>query len=182
MPNDLNDLDPRLAERLHALRDTPPEHDLWQGISARLSPRRPRGTVQLRWPVALAAGLALVVASAAGTIAVIRHRVPTGPGSPAGVAGVLSVAPVAYSSADSALVLAIQDFETRIRAALPQLDPTTRRNVERSLTTLDGAARDAAVERSAAPDDPGADRFFISTLRKKLAALQTIATLTASRS
>jgi hypothetical protein len=182
MPDDLNDLDPRLAERIRGLRDTAPERDLWQDIAPRLTPRRPKGTLLVKWPLALAAGVALVVATAAGTMAVLRHRAPATPTPVASALGSLPIASVAFTPADSALALAIRDVEARIRTGLAQLDPATRLDVERSLATLDHAIEDAALERRAAPDDPGADRFFTSTLRKKLSALRTIADLTTSRS
>ena len=181
MTSERDDLDPRLAEAIGGLRDTPPARDLWSGIAPRLAPRRPRGTVMMRWPVALAAGIALAVVSVTGTLIVLHNRAPV-PAPIASALGSIPIANVAFTPADSSLALAIRDLESRIRNSIVQLDPVSRAGIERSLASLDHAIEDAALQRRVNPGDEGADRYFTATLRKKLNTLRTIVDLTTSRS
>lgn len=178
MPVDDEPLDPILAEAVDSLRDRQPARDLWPEIAPRLSPRRPKGSVLLRWPTALAAGIAIAVLSAGGTTMLLRRHATV----PAGAAAATSVVPVAWSSADSTLERAITDLERSLRATMGQLDEPARAGINRSLAVLDQAIADAAARRAATPDDPRAGRYLTSTLRKKLDVLRTVSTLTAHRS
>ncbi len=180
MRNESEPLDPRLAEAISALRDRAPTADLWPGIAPRLTRRRPRGSVLLRWPTALAAGVTIALVSAGGTLLLLRDRSVAVP--PAATRNTPALLPTAYTAADSTLGSAIRDLEGALRASLPALDSTTRLGIERSLATLDNAIADAARRRAATPDDPHAERYLTSTLRRKLDVLRTVSTLTARRS
>ncbi len=181
-------LDPLLAEAISGLRDRGPEHDLWAEIAPRLAPRRPAGVLQMRWPTALAAGLALV----AGSVAVTQWlgRAATGPAdSPVAVqtptaasaSSALPVVTVAMDEAGSALQAAITELSTTIEAALPQLDPATRDELSRAMAALDRAVNEAAERVREAPDDLRAAQYLTTTLRRQHDVLRTIA-VAASRS
>jgi hypothetical protein len=181
-------LDPVLAEAISGLRDRGPEQDLWSEIAPRLAPRRPAGMLQMRWPTALAAGLALVAGSAAVTQWLGRSS--AGPAAapvavqasgmaPAGTA--LPVVSVAMDEASSALATAIADLTVTIETALPQLDPATRDELSRAMAALDHAVTEAADRVREAPDDLRAAQYLTTTLRRQHEVLRTIA-VAASRS
>lgn len=178
-------LDPVLAEAITGLRDRGPDRDLWTEIAPRLAPRRPAGVLQMRWPTALAAGLALVAGSVAVTQWLGRDAV-TGPmvvQAPAtGAAGDgLPVVTVALDEAGSALQTAINDLTATIEAAMPQLDDATRAELTRTMTALDHAVAEATDRVREAPDDMRAAQYLTTTLRRQHAVLRTIA-VAASRS
>jgi hypothetical protein len=181
-------LDPVLAEAIAKLQDRGPEQDLWTDIAPRLAPRRPRGVMQMRWPTALAAGLALVAGSAAVTQWL--GRASSGPTAPpvaaqpndaAPTGGALPIVTVAMDEAGSALELAITDLTATIEAALPQLDPATREELARAMAALDQAVADAAARVREAPEDLRAAQYLTTTLRRQHEVLRTIA-VAASRS
>lgn len=180
MPADHDPLDPILAEALAALRDRPPASDLWPAIAPRLTMRRPKGALLLRWPAALAAGIAIAVLSAAGTMLMLRSDgvvPPTALGTTTTAAST-----VAYTAADSTLTRAIGDLEAALHASMAKMDTASRAGIDRSLATLDRAIADAAARRSSTPDDPRAGQYLTATLRKKLEVLRTVSNLTARRS
>jgi hypothetical protein len=181
-------LDPVLADAINSLRDRGPEQDLWTEIAPRLAPRRPAGMLQMRWPTALAAGLALVAGSAAVTQWLGRSA--TGPAdgqvavqapvtAPAGTD--LPVVTVAMDEASAALQTAITDLTRTIEAALPQLDHATREELLRAMAALDLAATEAAERVREAPGDLRAAQYLTTTLRRQHEVLRTIA-VAASRS
>jgi cytochrome c551/c552 len=177
-------IDPMLGDALSRLRDTHPDRDLWPHIARQLEPRTPRGTVLLRWPTALAAGLAIAIATSASTAALL-HR--------AGVAGTmaastgatqpeLSTVAASFAPGDAALARAVDDLEKAVRGSLGQLDPEARTTVTKTLTMLDAAIAQAAERQMASPDDPHAAKYLTSTLRKKLQLLRTVSELTQRQS
>jgi hypothetical protein len=185
MATDDEPLDPRLAEAIAALRDTPPTTDLWAGIAPKLTRRTLPGTVRLRWPTALAAGLAIAFASVAGTVAVLR-RAPSA--TPARVAaatepssGLLVVSATA-TPADATLESAIAQVETLLRSLQDQLDPAARVALTQSLERLDSAIAAAEARRRAEPDNAQAATILTATLREKLDVLRSSAVLASTRS
>ncbi len=186
MPADHDELDPQLGTAVAALRNTPPDGDLWPGISRRLHPRRPRGTIVLPWPAALAAGLALAALGAGGVLLVRRSALPGSPSARQAVAaapvGMAPAVAAGYSAADTTLLKAISDLERAVRANASQLDPGAQTALQQSLGVVDQAIAQARAEHRAAPDDPVTARYVTAMLRKKLDVLQTISQLTANRS
>lgn len=178
-----DDLDPHLLEAIRELRDIPPERDIWTEIAPRLQPRAMPGTVRLRWPTALAAGLAVAVASVGGTVAVLRrtaapHPVVTLPDN----AGLPIITAAVASPADTTLASAISQLETTLQVLQEKLDPGSRESLNRSLRVLDQAIAEASAQRRAEPDDPRAARYLTATLRKKLDVLRSATVLASSRS
>jgi hypothetical protein len=178
-----DDKDPLLSDAIARLRDSQPDRDLWPNIARQLEPRRARGTLLMRWPTALAAGLVIIAASSASTVLLLRHQAGTG----AAIAGVAASQPrpvpaARMAPADSALAKAVDDLERAVKRSLDQLDPEARTTVTRTLAMLDQAIAQATARQSASPDDPGAARFLTSTLRKKLQLLRTVSELTQRQS
>ncbi|HEX3927464.1 MAG TPA: hypothetical protein VHW65_05665 [Gemmatimonadales bacterium] len=171
------DTDPVLGRAVATLRDTPPGNDLWPGIASQMAPRVPRGTLLVRWPAALAAGLVVAVASAGGTAVWLHaHAVPA-PVTTVAATGTPAVR-ASLIPADTALAHAIVDLETTVRANMASVDPAARASITKGLAALDGAIAEAQAERLATPDDPRAARYLTSTLRRKLDLLRTVSQLT----
>lgn len=178
--------DPILAEALATLRDRDPERDLWPAIAPQLSRRRGPRLVQMRWPTALAAGLALVAGSAAITQwlsdepapAPAQVAVETGPAATPRV-GDLPVIPATLGEAGTALEAAIAELTATIARALPQLPPATREEITAAMTALDEAVRDASAAAVERPDDPQAAHYLTNALRRQREMLQRIATAAA---
>jgi hypothetical protein len=177
-------LDPMLGEAISRLRDTHPDQDLWPHIARQLEPVRPHGTLVIRWPTALAAGLVIAIATSASTAVLLRHHLA--PDSTKTIATTvspaLSTVAASFAPGDAALARATDDLERVVRASLGQLDPEARTTVTKTLTMLDQAIAQAAERQIAAPDDPHAAKYLTSTLRKKLQLLRTVSELTQRQS
>jgi hypothetical protein len=175
------DRDPLIDAAIERLRDSAPQHDLWPAISSQLAPRQGYGTFVVRWPIALAAGLAIVAMSSAATMAFLRYRTVPAPAA-AQIATVArstdAAIPASYSPDDAALARAVADVERLVRSSLDRLDPAARLSVQQSLDALDRAIAQAAQREQAAPDDPRAAHYLTSALRKKLQVLRTVHDLT----
>ena len=174
-----NDLDPGLGDAIAQLRDTHPDQDLWPKIAKQLEPRQPRGTVLMRWPTALAASIALVAVSAAGT-GYVMHRQTRAEKAISGIT--VSAVPAPMNAGDAALARAVGELEKAVTSTLNQLDPEARTTVTKTLTMLDDAIAQATARQTATPDDPRAAKFLTSTLRKKLQVLRTLSSLTQQQS
>ncbi len=174
-----NDLDPRLGDAIGRLRDTHPDQDLWPKIAKQLEPRRPRGTVLIRWPIALAASVALVATSAACT-SFLLHRQTRAEKAISSI--VVASVPSTLNANDAALARAVNDLEKAVAGTLNQLGPEARATVTKTLTMLDDAIAQATARQTATPDDPRAAKFLTSTLRKKLQVLRTLSSLTQQQS
>lgn len=182
---DTNDpLDPMLGEAISRLRDSHPGQDLWPHIARQLEPRRAPGTLLMRWPTALAAGLVIAIATSVSTALLLRRQ--TAAGTPVASAATattdLSTTLANFAPGDAALARAVGDLEQAVRSSLGQLDKEARTTVTRTLTMLDQAIAQAAERQIAAPDDPRAAKYLTSTLRKKLQLLRNVSELTQRQS
>lgn len=172
--------DPKLASLIGGLVDRGPERDLWPGVSARLRPRH-RGTLVMRWPTALAAGLALVAGSTALTLLVQGRSTPPMVGvavTPPGSAPMAAILPAGFAEATGTLQQAIDELEQTLAATTESLDPTTRSRIRDAIVSLDDAIDDARQRAIGAPTDLGAARYLTRTMQRKLDVLQSVATLT----
>ena len=175
-------LDPALGQAISRLGDSHPGQDLWPHIARQLEPRRPRGTLMVRWPTALAAGLAIAVTTSASTAVLLRSRATARTAAAAAAPTPLSTVAASFAPGDAALAHAVDDLERAVRGSLVQLDPEARTAVDRTLTMLDATIAQAAERQLAAPDDPRAAKYLTSTLRKKLQLLRTVSELTQRQS
>jgi type VI protein secretion system component VasF len=175
-------LDPRLRDAIATLRDSAPVEDLWPEIAPHLAPRHPAGTLLLRWPSAIAAGLVIAAASVGGTLLLQRGRAISPTGS------IVAEAPradgnalAAFTPADAALQQAIQELEMVLGDTDSALDPKTREGITASLKSLDQAIADAATQQRAMPEDPRLARYLTTALQRKLGVLRAVTQRTAVR-
>ncbi len=177
-------IDDVLGDALSRLRDTRPDRDLWPHIARQLEPRVPRGTMMLRWPTALAAGLLIAIATSVSTAVLLHHSgvANTTVASNRAAQPELSTVAASFAPGDAALARAVDDLEKAVRGSLDQLDPEARTTVTKTLAMLDAAIAQAAERQIASPDDPHAARNLTSTLRKKLQLLRTVSELTQRQS
>jgi hypothetical protein len=171
--------DERLAAAIAGLRDNEPDRDLWPGIREQISTRR-KPTLQLRWPVAIAAGLVLLLGGAiAGRQLAVREQPDVNV-----VTGVTEAEPefitAGFSEAELTLAGAIEDLQRAYLDAAPRLDEDTRRAIASSLAAIDSAIAQARSLAGDSPDDVAAARYLTRTMQRKLKVLQT-ATSMASR-
>lgn len=174
--------DPVLQAAITELRDRGPDRDLWPEIAGRLKPHTRPGVLQLRWPTAIAASLAMMTAAGALTFWAVRADRPAAEPVLAAETGLvmpptgpMPVLPVGVGGeAETALVTAIDDLSTALEAAAPQLDAETRAAVTTSLVALDRAIAEAVRRAEAAPDDPRAAQYLTSTLSRKHEVLRTV--------
>lgn len=179
MPTD-DPIDPLLDAAIATLRDSAPPTDLWPEIIRHLQPRHPRGTLLVRWPVALAAALAIAALTSATTVIWLHHQASAA--TSGAVAALPTAAPLvsaSFAPGDAALAHAITQLEGVVRLQLATVAPGPRAAVDSSLATLDRAIAQAAARQTAAPDDQDAADYLTSTLRKKLKVLRTVSHLTA---
>jgi hypothetical protein len=173
--------DPRLAEAIGELQDREPVRDLWPGISRRIE-RRPPGTLELRWTVAAAAALTLLIGGAALSRLIVPVSEPAAtPVATAPPQEASMVLPAGFSSAEASLTAAIDQLEQAYLAAAPTLDPEVRLAISNSLASLDTAIVDARSRAGSAPTDVDAARYLTRTMQRKLNVLRT-ATNMVSRS
>lgn len=176
MATDRDRPDPRLAGLIDGLVDCDPERDLWPSVAARLTPHHP-GRLVMRWPTALAAGLALVASSATLTI-LLQGRVARVVGDPVVTRPASVVLPAEFVQATGTLQQAIDELEQTLATTTESLDPTTRERVRDAIVTLDAAIDDARQRALGAPTDIGAARYLTRAMQRKLDVLESVATLT----
>lgn len=180
MDTDHDDLGPELRDAIATLRDREPEQDLWPTIEAAVAAKGRPGFVQIRRPVLIAAGLALIAASVAITVA-LRH-----PATPAVVAvspnavstSAAATLPAGFDAATLTLERAIEQLEAAVAMESSALDPGARARVDGSLAVLNDAIADAHAQADAAPRDVGAARYLTRTMQRKLDVLQSVASMT----
>lgn len=177
--------EPHLAGLLAELEDREPVADLWPGIRERIRPAPPKGLL-LRWPVAIAAALALVAGGAALATVLPRAGGPRPGDAPVAATTTpgadLRTLPAGYGDAAVALDEVITRLEEAVAAAAPDIEPAARQRIQESLAALDQAIADARLRVEAAPDDLAAARYLTRTMQRKLDVLQSVATLTQARS
>ncbi|MBA2292227.1 MAG: hypothetical protein H0W15_07215 [Gemmatimonadales bacterium] len=180
MDTDRDDLGPELGDAISTLRDREPEQDLWPTIEAAVAAEGRPGFIQVRRPVLIAAGLALIAASVAITVAL---RDPAAPAvvagvPPAAVAPAAAVLPAGFDAATVSLERAIEQLEASVAMESSLIDPETRSRIDQSLAALNGAIADARTRADAAPRDVGAARYLTRTMQRKLNVLQSVASMT----
>lgn len=168
-------------------REITPGEDLWPGIAARLAPREASNVVLFRprqlalSPATLAAAAALLVAlTASFTALLLRPAEPVrgaDAAAPAAVARPVSLSPEAsVVAAEEEYVKAQAALLDRIHASADQLGPETVATVEANVKVIDAALAEIRTALGQAPGNPTLIRMLTSTHRKKLDALQRVAT------
>jgi hypothetical protein len=185
-----------LADRVASLpRAIEPGRDLWPSLRGQLAgrnrpplmmPGRSRPRFDVSWRSA-AAGVALVAALSAATVALVRRHEPARgdvvmrvlPNETCG-----SLAPGECSPVPSAVPVADYEAQARTLAAelaarRGQLSPSTVATVERSLRTIDAAIAEARDALDRDPTNPDLAEMLNSSYTHKLSLLRRAAELPA---
>jgi hypothetical protein len=139
-------LDARLAT---LPREVPPARDLWAGIDARLG-RGARGP--RRWPLALAAGIAVAALGAVVGARLARDGGTAGSDGSVGPAGGALVAARLRAATDPDYAATRVALEQTYRERIALLAPATRARIEEDLALIRAARED--IQR-ALSRDPG---------------------------
>ncbi|MDX1622881.1 MAG: zf-HC2 domain-containing protein [Gemmatimonadota bacterium] len=164
----------RVVSEAAALKDRPPERDLWPEIAARLDKRGAevaplararsggRGT-RFSLPQLAAAVLAALLIGAAGTWFAIDRG---GTGAP-----IVAEGPTRpFQEASYAETVA--GLEATLERRRDRLDPETVRAVEGNLEILDRAIAEIRAALEEDPDDPYLNRQFATTMMQKVDVLR----------
>lgn len=145
-------------------RDIAPPHDLWPGIIAATRRARPR------WPLALAAGIAIACLSAALTWMVIAERQAT----PVLTASQTDLAPVTVTAAryslptDARYIAARAALERDFEAGLVLLAPDTQQRIRASLVIIRQANDDIRIALESDPASPVLLKLLASTWQQEI--------------
>jgi hypothetical protein len=169
------------------LPDAAPARDLWPGIQARLAPRpvgvalapgvNPlsswRRRVVVSVPQLAAAGLAVMVFSAAAAWLVAGGSAPGGPGVPAAAVAASPHAEVVLAGYEPAMA----DLESEYERRRDQLDPETILVVERNLAIIDAAIREAQEALGTDPSSGFLNAHLAETVRRRMTLLREVASI-----
>lgn len=192
-----------LVDRAGRLPDRGPDRDLWPAIAGELGAEGGGGggrsgevipLFRRRWrvsPARAVAAAALVAALASGvTWSLARGGGPDGgaaatgpvassppPGSTALPSGAGGGSAVRWATLE-ATPRGVADLEARYRAAREELDPATRRMLDRNLRLIDGAIAEAQRALSEHPDNSYLHQHLTRTMRRKAEFLSVAVRMT----
>jgi hypothetical protein len=180
----------RIGAAARALpRELEPGRDLWPAIAGRLAPPaasgnvtpfRPRRTLAFAPATLAAAAVLLIALTAAFTALLLRVADPVevaGGAAGDGVARPVSLsAEASVAAAEAEYVAAQAALLERIHARADALGPDTLATVETNLKVIDAALAEIRTALGRSPGNPALVRMLTSTHRKKLDALQRVAT------
>ncbi len=174
-PSPVGSLDAHLAA-LPA--EAEPSRDLWPGILAEISAEpRGQGASRVRWPFALAAGVA--VAIAAGYVGWLGGRsAPTEVAAASGPVPSRSEAQrlVGFAAPSGTDYLATRaSLERTYSEHLQMLEPRTRARIERDLDTIRNANADIQRALAADPQSPVLNRLLESIWQQEFNLYATVA-------
>lgn len=161
----------------------PPEEALRPFVS---SSGRSRG-VYLRVPQLAAAVVALLLLGAAGGIALLRTGdgllpAPDEPGARIVESAALSLDPVPAAGVGDPTVPELEGLarearrlQARLEAAADRLDPVTVDVLQRNLTVIDGAIREATEALARQPDDPYVREHLVQAWERRADVLRQVA-------
>ena len=172
--------DPLLAKAAELPKEVEPARDLWPGIAARLgeagaAAARP----PVRWPLALAAGIAVASVSALLTWGLLRDPQPADAVVAHEPAVAADIVPVSYgpNSGLSAKELAARDeLVAEFRGKFATLKPETREAILKNLAIMQSAADEI---ESALARDPASDMLqgmLVGTYKRELQLYSTVVT------
>ena len=174
-------VDPVLRRAIDDLQDRGPDRDLWPAIRDDYRAGR-RSQLIVRWPVAIAAALALITTTAGGTAFWMARRAERAQVATTQVRGSgPAIVQADAGSSDDQVERAIAELETLLDANVTNIDTDTYRALARSLAILDQAIAAAADRERASPDDTSARRHYSASLRKKLDVLERVTSRTSIR-
>ncbi len=181
-----------VKRRAETLEDRPPQSELWPGIAERireiprdgsvvigLGERRPGHGRQFTFtvPQLIAAGIALMVVSAAG-VWLAHSAVSRGYSVPAAAETQPFVGSAVLAGFDVVQYdAAVAELEQVLSEARERLDPATARVLEQSLATIDEAIADAYGALRTDPADGYLTAHLTAVMRRKITVLQRAAAL-----
>jgi len=171
----------RVAKRAASLDDRPPEHDLWAGIQSRIAtpstsdvvPIGSRRRVAFTMPQLVAAAIVLMAISVFAGI-LLQRPVQQNALRPSEAAPqMVPVGNPVTASYDSA----ITGMQQMLASRRGQLDTSTVRIVEQSLTVIDLAIKQAREALSRDPGNMYLNGQLQRTLGRKLEVLRQVVTM-----
>lgn len=173
--------DPLLAKAAELPKDVAPPRDLWPGIAARIAQADaapPKSA--FRWPLALAAALAVASVSALLTWSLVQDPQPAQPavtadaGAPPG-----EFVPVSYGSNSglTAEELAVRDeLFAQFRGAFENLRPETREAIVKNLAVMQTAADEIDAALAKDPASGMLKGMLFGTYKQELQLYSTVVT------
>jgi hypothetical protein len=169
---------PGLDARLAALpRELAPARDLWPGVAASIAADRIRPAAPWRrWPLALAAGVAIAVAAGLIGWRVGREAAPALTTVLPADAGSEALRQASFAVPQGGDYLATRaDLEGTYRERLELLAPATRSRIEQDLAAIRAANADIRHALAADPQSPVLNRLLESTWQQEFDLYATVA-------
>lgn len=187
-----------VVARAGSLEDRAPEHDLWQGIAARmgtqtaaaadvidLQSRRAQPVKARKFaftlPQLAAAAVALMVLS--GSVVFVALGRDSGAEAPALTAAPTQSTPITQVSTSEQLqdyAGAVRELETVLREQRSKLDPVTVAVLEENLRTIDAAITEANLALQKEPGDLYLNKHLENTMKKKIQLLRRAAAISSA--
>jgi hypothetical protein len=172
----------RVVARAQALEDRPPRADLWPGVAAAIGATPPaRRRIVFSVPQLLAAGVALMLMTAAGVGFAMRRTASTAPLVAA--AGDTTASPSLVHPAEAGVEgrsydATIRELQGQLAAGRGRLDSVTLRIVDEKLKLVDRAIVEAERALTADPANAYLTGHLTQTRLRKLDLLRRVTALT----
>jgi len=168
----------KLEARLAALPcDLPPARDLWAGIAASIAAEEAQPAVAWRrWPLALAAGVAVAVVAGLIGWQTRREAAPAATLPTPAVAGSEALRQASFAIPQGDHYLAARaELEASYRERLQLLAPATRARIEQDLAAIREANEDIRHALADDPQSPVLNRLLESTWQQEFDLYATVA-------
>ncbi len=173
--------DPLLAKAAELPKDVAPSRDLWPGIAARLAgaqaaPAKPA----FRWPLALAAALAVAAVSALLTWSLVRDPQTAGPEviaqAPAAAGEFVPVSYGPNSGLTEKELAARDELFAQFRGAFESLRPETRDAIVKNMAVMQAAADEIDAALAKDPASGMLKGMLVGTYKQELQLYSTVVT------
>ena len=172
--------DPLLAKAAELPKEVEPARDLWPGIAARLGEAgAPAARPPVRWPLALAAGIAVASVSALLTWGLLRDPQPADAVVAHEPAVAADIVPVSYgpNSGLSAKELAArEELVAEFRGKFATLKPETREAILKNLAIMQSAADEIESALARDPASGMLQGMLVGTYKRELQLYSTVVT------
>jgi anti-sigma factor RsiW len=173
-----------------ALEDRLPTGDLWKGVAERigahqsrepgvvsLEERRAKRRITVSIPQLAAAGIVLVLISAATTMLLRPDASPLGPPEASAITQAAAAEAVLVGFNVAEYDAAVEELEQVLSGAREQLDPGTVAILEQSLATIDRAIEEAQQALRSDPANRYLSTHLAATMKRKIQLLQRATTI-----
>ena len=184
----------RVVARARALDDRPPATDLWPGIATgiglapgahpvvSLGQRRVRRRLSFTVPELAAAAIALAILSGGAAWLLLRASKAVPLATTATPAPMPMLVNVALSGTDPRYAAAVADLERALEQGRGRLDTATVRVIQKNLSIIDRAIREAQSALAADPGNAYLNLHLAEQMRRKLELLRRANALAGARS